>query len=302
MFLKSRTILFLALAALVSGCAPHLQKQTARETVLPEIDVEKVRKDAENALRQAMEDKLDLEVLTVKLADLDSRMIALSEEFSYISPAKIEELETRLSLITEAFKSQQAQLQQLDAIARGGVVPVVMAGGGTAVATQDGTDPQRNLINPTGLWRPEDKAAPAGVGRGATFSPSSALELILSPEFDAYQAGLRLVSSRKYQLAVKAFEDMLRQFPNGKYADNANFWIGESYYSLEEFSLAISYFEKVFGFKGSLKSDDAQFKLGMSFLKMGHQATAKEAFFTLLEKYPGSEYKNRTERFLKQLK
>jgi len=301
MVLKNKAIIFLALSALLTGCASHLQKQTARETVLPEIDVEKVRMDAENALRQAMEDKLDLEVLTVKLADLDNRIIALSEDFADVSPAKIEELETRLTLITEAFKSQQAQLQQLDAIAHGGVVPVIMANG-SAGAKQEGSSSQGNLLNPTGLWRPGDRGGPLGSGSGATFSPSSALALILSPEYDAYQAGLRLFSGRKYQLAIKAFEDMIRQFPDGKYADNANYWLGESYYSLEEFSLAISYFEKVFAFKGSSKCDDAQFKLGMSYLKMGQQATAKEAFYKLLEQYPGSEYRNRTERFLKQLK
>jgi tol-pal system protein YbgF len=300
MIWKNKLTVFAVMAGLLAGCAAPLQKQTARETILPEIDVDQVRKNAENALRQSMEVKLDLEVLTVKLAELDNRTISLSEDFANVSSAKIEELETRLALITEAFKSQQAQLQQLDAIVQGGVVPVAAAGG---TQTKQGTagSAAANQLYPTGLWRPAGKGTLPGTG-AATFSPSSALALVLSPEYDAYQAGLRLFSSRKYQLAIKAFEEMLQQFPQGKYADNANYWLGECYYSLEEFSLAAGYFDKVQAYKGSSKNDDAQFKLGMSFLKMGQQATAKEAFNKLLEQYPGSEYRDRTERFLKQLK
>jgi tol-pal system protein YbgF len=148
---------------------------------------------------------------------------------------------------------------------------------------------------------PGGKGKPGG-GVGATFSPSSAASLLLSPEYDAYQTGLRFYSSRKFKQAIKAFEDMLKQFPNGKYADNAYYWLGECYYSLKEFSLALGFYEKVFLKEGSLKADDAQFKIGMTRLSMGKQNDAKMDLKKLVDRYPSSEYRERAVRMLKQLK
>jgi TolA-binding protein len=95
---------------------------------------------------------------------------------------------------------------------------------------------------------------------------------------------------------------MLQQFPNGKYSDNANYWIGESYFASEDYALAITFFEKVLTFKGSLKTDDARFKIGISYLKMGKPGAAREVFIKHLDQDPGNEYAPRIKRYLKQLK
>lgn len=299
---NSKSLLLIALVGTLAGCAAPLKSQFARETILPELDVEQVRKNTEDALKQSMEVKLDVEVLTVKLADLDNRVIALSEDLANVSSAKIEELETRLTLITEAIKTQQVQMQQLEAVIRGGPMPAANITGpvasGTGVAGNG--KGQKDLFR--GTMPGDAKPGSGTAGIGATFSPSSAAALIFSPEYDVYQAALRLYSTRKYQLAIKAFEDMLQQFPDGKYLDNANYWIGECYFSIDEYSTALAFYEKVMTFKGSSKIDDAQFKLGMSYLRMGQQPMAKEIFRKFLEENPGSEFTARTKRFLKQLK
>lgn len=297
---NSKSLLLIALIGTLVGCAAPLKSQFAREKILPELDVDQVRKNTDDALKQSMEVKLDVEVLTVKLAELDNRVIALSEDLANGSSAKIEELETRLSLITEAIKTQQVQMQQLEAVIRGGPMPAMNITGPVA----SGLGPTANGQGERGLFRGTmpGETKPGGGGIGATFSPSSAAALVFSPEYDAYQAALRLYSTRKYQLAIKAFEDMLQQFPDGKYADNANFWTGESYFSIDEYSSAILFYEKVMTFKGSAKIDDAQFKLGMSYLRMGQQPMAKEIFRKFLEENPGSEFTARTKRMLKQLK
>ena len=298
---NKKSIFLVSMLGILAGCAAPLKNQVERETILPELDVEQVKKNAEDALKQSMEVKLDLEVLTVKLAELDNRVISLSEDIANVSSAKIEELETRLTLITEAIKDQQSQMQQIEAVMRGGPMPAASITG----TKPAGTGPNGAAAGEKEMLRgimPGETRPGVGAGVGATFSPSSAASLIFSPEYDAYQAGLRLFSGHKYQLAIKAFEDMLQQFPDGKYADNANFWIGESYFSIEEYSSAIGFFEKVLTFKGSSKIDAAQFKLGLSYLNMGQQPLAKEIFKKFLEENPGSDYTARTRRYLKQLK
>jgi len=53
----------------------------------------------------------------------------------------------------------------------------------------------------------------------------------LLPE-DVYQAAYIDFSKGGYQLAITGFRDFLRRFPDHKLADNAQYWIGESYLAL----------------------------------------------------------------------
>jgi TolA-binding protein len=61
-------------------------------------------------------------------------------------------------------------------------------------------------------------------------------------------------------------------------------------------------FQKVFDFKNSSKADDAELKIGMSYMKMGQIALAKTEFKKLIDRYPGSEYVPRAQKFFSELK
>jgi TolA-binding protein len=52
----------------------------------------------------------------------------------------------------------------------------------------------------------------------------------------------------------------------------------------------------------SSKADDAQYKIGLAYLKMGQQSLAKDALKMLVDRYPGSDYVQRAEKQLKTLK
>ncbi|MFQ5830078.1 MAG: tetratricopeptide repeat protein [Candidatus Methylomirabilia bacterium] len=49
---------------------------------------------------------------------------------------------------------------------------------------------------------------------------------------ELYQAAYTDFSKGSYALAIAAFQEFLRQFPDSDLADNAQYWIGESYFSL----------------------------------------------------------------------
>jgi tol-pal system protein YbgF len=251
-----------ALVIACIGCAASHQ-QLGNEALLPEIDVIQVKEHSDEALKLAQEAKLDVEVVTNKLTEIDNRLILLSEEVSSVSIAKIEELENRLSLLIEAYKDLQAQVTALEAMPR---APAKKSGG------------------------------------AATFSPSSAAPLLGSPEYDLYQSGLRTFNNRIYDKAVVIFTDVLKQFPQGEYADNARYWIGECYYAQGDYASGITSFTHVFDVKNSPKADDAQFKIGLSYLKMGQPAIAKEELKKLIDRYPASEYIERAKKYLAEIK
>lgn len=244
------------------GCASTKQ-QTGGEALLPEIDVIQVKEHSDEALKLAQEAKLDVEVLTNKLTETDNRMILLSEEVSSVSIAKIEEIESRLSLLIEAYKDLEARVTALEAMP---------------------------------LRRPKKKAKPA------TFSPSSAKPLLGSNEYHLYMSGVRTYNSNVYDKAIAIFSDVLKQYPEGEYGDKARFWTGLCYYAMGDYASAVSSFTHVMDFKNSPKADDAQFKIGMSYLKMGQPAMAKEELKKLIDRYPSSEYIDQAKKYLAEIR
>ncbi|MFP4163604.1 MAG: tol-pal system protein YbgF [Chitinispirillaceae bacterium] len=260
--------IFAAAAIVCVGCAESL-KQVESEAVLPEVDVIQVKENSDEALRLVQETKMELEVLSAKITEMDNRIILLSEEVSSISSARVEELEAKLALLTEAYKDLHNQLK---------------------------------AVEKTTL-RTSVKRKPRKPSADATFSPASAADLVTSsPEYHLYQNGLKVFNSRNYQKALSVFSDLLSKFPEGSHRDNAHFWMGESYYRRGEFKKAISAFSKVFSFPNSSKADDAQFKIGLSYQKLGQSAKARAELEKLINRFPASEYVERARRYSSNLK
>ncbi len=268
--MRQKNAIVIVIAVILAGCAGSV-KHIENEALLPEIDVIQVKENSDEALKLAQEAKLNVEVVSNKVTEIDNKQIVLSEEISLISAAKIEELENRLSYLVEAFKDLQAQIKVLESS-----VSVLGA---------------RPLAKP----KPKSPADP-------TFAPSSAAELVTTPEYDVYQTALRTFNSRQYDQAIKMFDDLINQYPTGQYADNAYYWKGECYYALTDYASAIVAFKKVEDFKNSPKADDAQLKIGLSFLKMGQQGPAVEELKKLIDRYPGSEYVPRAKKYLEEIK
>lgn len=244
------------------GCAGSVQ-QIQNEALLPEIDVVQVKENSDEALKLAQEAKLDVDVLSTKTTELDNKIILLSEEISSVSAAKIEELENRLSLLVEAYKDLQAQVKAIEAM------PV------RVVKSQKPPEP--------------------------TFSPSSAVSLVTSPEYDLYQQALQVFNKRQYDVAVVKFNDLVKQYPDGQYTANSHYWIGECYYSNSDFASAIITFQNVLNFQRSQKADDAQNKIALCYLKMGQSAMAKTEFQKLIDRYPASEFVPKAKQYLKEI-
>lgn len=251
--------------AVLGGCAGSVQ-QIHNEALLPEIDVIQVKENSDEALKLAQDAKLDVDVLSTKVTEIDNKIILLSEEISSVSAAKIEELENRLALLVEAYKDLQAQVKAIESM------------------------PVRAVSQQT-------KKAPE-----PTFSPASAISMVSSPEYDLYQQALQTFNKRQYDNAVVLFNDLLKHYPSGQYASNAFYWIGECYYAISDFASAVTAFRKVVTFSRSQKADDAQNKIALSFLKMGQTVEAKTEFQKLVDRYPASEFVPRAKQYLKEIK
>ena len=96
-------------------------------------------------------------------------------------------------------------------------------------------------------------------------------------EMQRYRTAIDLVLRKKdYAQAVVAFNQYLRDFPQGRYAPNCQYWLGEIYLLQSDLEQAREWFNRlVTDFPDHGKAPDANFKLGTVYHKLGDVDQAK---------------------------
>jgi len=116
---------------------------------------------------------------------------------------------------------------------------------------------------------------------------------------DRYLQALTFHQNGSNEESIRLFRQLLNEDKYHELADNAQYWIGECYYSMKQYRRAIVEFEKVFAFKNSNKEDDAQFKLGLCYAALGERDKAINEFQRLIDYYPQSEFVKNAKQFVK---
>jgi len=107
--------------------------------------------------------------------------------------------------------------------------------------------------------------------------PASQTTAQAPDEMQRYRTAIDLVLRKKdYVQAVTAFNQYLRDFPQGKYAPNCQYWLGEIYLLQSDLEQAREWFSRlVTDFPEHGKASDASFKLGTVYHKLGDLDQAK---------------------------
>ena len=113
-----------------------------------------------------------------------------------------------------------------------------------------------------------------------------------------YIDALSIYYNGDFMRAIDAFEMLIHNDSENDYADNAQYWIGEAYYALDEYSRAIESFRKVIQFKDSNKAEDAQLKIGYSYLNSGDKARGYNELERLLDMFPDSSHREEVKQIL----
>ena len=99
------------------------------------------------------------------------------------------------------------------------------------------------------------------------------------------------------------FENFINKYPDSDNADNARFWIADSYYSEKWFEKAILEYQKVLeDYLDSNKLAAARLKQGYAFAELGEKANARLILKELLKKHPDSNEAEYAQKKLKTLK
>ena len=117
----------------------------------------------------------------------------------------------------------------------------------------------------------------------------------------AYRAAYELVKGREFDDAVAAFNEFLSDYPFGRYAPNAHYWLGELYLVVEppDPELARQNFKLLLDqYPADPKVPDALYKLGrVQFIK-GNRQRSQEYLDEVIREYPSHAAAQLARQFL----
>lgn len=124
-------------------------------------------------------------------------------------------------------------------------------------------------------------------------APPDEPSALYSTAFAGYRNG-------KYAKAILDFEEFLQKYPDHDYADDAQYWIGESYFSQGEYEQAVVEFARLLErFANKARAADACYMMGESYEKLGQPDKAAAFYRRTVSEYPQSEGARRAKLKLK---
>ena len=257
-----RTTAFLAFAV----CLGHAAGALAQAPVVDARELDERLKRIERLFASESLFKLfdEVESLETEVRELRGQLETLSHTLN-----QLKEHQRELYLDTDR------RLQRIES-----ATPTQTASPATQPATTSGT-PATSATAPS-------QPAPTSTTPSAGQTPS-ATGVDPFAEQQAYQSAFNLLKSGRYEDAAVAFQQFVAEFPTGSYADNAQYWLGETYYITRQFQRAVQEFERLVSMHpNSQKLTHALLKIGYAHDELGNKAEAERVLGELMERYPQS--------------
>ena len=239
--------------------------EEAREAIQEITDeVERTRKDSETSLEKA------------------GKVVAKLQE-------RIEKLENEMKLLRSkaplmaARKKEEVLVTPVGAPSR--FSPVGAPSANTRIPSAG--LPQSQDAGAVG--RPAADARVAVIPQEPASRPQKPAPRPPDPEEDYTQAIRVLRDERSFAKARDLLNGFISRYPTHELADDAQYWIGQSYFKEKNFERAILAFNKVqVDYANGDKAPEALLLEALSFMNLGDRPSALELLGRVIEKYPDS--------------
>lgn len=122
-------------------------------------------------------------------------------------------------------------------------------------------------------------------------------------EKEAYDYAFQALKDLRYADAAENFQSFLDRYPNSEYADNAQYWLGESYYVTRNYDIALQSFNDLMdNYPDSPKVADALLKVGYTHYELQQWDQARAALSQVQEKYPDTTLARLAESRLRSMR
>lgn len=117
-----------------------------------------------------------------------------------------------------------------------------------------------------------------------------------------YQAAFDALKQGRYAESTALFNTFVRQHPDHELADNAMYWLGESYYVTQNYETALETFSSLIRrYPEGEKTADAELKIGYCLYELGRYGEAESALNGVIQRYPDSTVARLAESRLRAL-
>lgn len=144
----------------------------------------------------------------------------------------------------------------------------------------------------TGATDPTRGDATAVVPSTSGGNTSAGAEVPEQPgEGDAYRAAYALVRGQQFDDAVQAFSTFLQNYPSGRFAPNAHYWLGELYLVIDPAdpeAARQSFMLLLNQYPDNAKVPDAIYKLGRVHFIKGNSTRSRDFLDRVIREYPDS--------------
>jgi tol-pal system protein YbgF len=149
----------------------------------------------------------------------------------------------------------------------------------------------------------QSNALPASGGTAAAAAPAVAAAPVQGDQEKAeYQNAFELIREARHAEAIQAYTRFLQQYPDGKLAPNAQYWLGEAYFLSKDMEKALVEFEKVLDlYPASSKVPDAKVKIGYTYYELKKWAKARDILTGVMTTYPNTSFALLAEKRLNRM-
>lgn len=185
--------------------------------------------------------------------------------------ARLSELQTQLTELLERIDVLNHRIAQLEETGAAAEAPAVAA------------------AQPAQSPAPRPVAAATPVRTGVATQPPTQRAVVGAQIAEEYRQAIIMFGRGRHADARRAFEAVFEADPSGDLADNALFWIGETYFATKDYTNAVrNYMRVVNDYSTQNKAPDALFKTAIVQVRTGDLALARRTLQQVIDRYPYS--------------
>jgi tol-pal system protein YbgF len=219
---------------------------------------------------------------------------------------QLEEAGTEIENLKRRQRDQYLDLDQRISDLRSGQPALPsepVSAGPTGMTQQPSASPSASPSADAPEVRPPMETESAVVGIGQPDVQSQAAAPSPADEKAAYDKAFQALKELRYADAAEEFQSFLQQYPDSEYSDNAQYWLGESYYVTRNYDIALSAFQELLDrFPDSTKAPDALLKVGYTHYELEQWDSARAALTQVQELYPDSTLSRLAENRLRSMR
>lgn len=119
---------------------------------------------------------------------------------------------------------------------------------------------------------------------------------------EAYSKAFALLKEGRYPQSITAFENFIKQYPQSKYSDNAQYWLAEANYVSRDYKKALEEFQRLIArFPESTKIPGARLKTGYVYFELKNWSAARDSLQQVIKLFPDTSVAKKAQERLDRM-